>query len=76
MAKAKAKAAKAKSAKKSAGMESLVVASKVKGYIKSKGCMSSSEMLDAINAKVYALLDAAVERTGANRRSTVKAADL
>ena len=81
MAKAKAKAAKKaapKNAKKCSceGMESLVVASKVKAYIKSKGCMSSSEMVQAISCKVYCMLDAAMARTEANRRSTVKAADL
>jgi len=80
MAKAKAKAAK-KAAPKSAkcsceGMESLVVASKVKAYVKSKGMMSSSEMVQAISCKVYCMLDAAMARTQANRRSTVKAADL
>jgi len=76
MAKAKAKAAK--SAKKCSceGMESLVVASKVKAYIKSKGLMSSSEMLGGLNCVVYCALDAAMKRTEANRRSTVKSADL
>ena len=56
--------------------ESLVVASKVKAYIKSKKMMSSSEMIDALSCKVYCLLDAAAARTQANRRSTVKAQDL
>ena len=78
MAKAKAKAAKAKSAKKCSceGMETLVVASKVKAYVKSKGMMSSSEIIDALSCKVYCMLDAAMKRTEANRRSTVKSADL
>ncbi|OHB45075.1 MAG: hypothetical protein A2178_02585 [Planctomycetes bacterium GWC2_49_10] len=71
MAKAKAKAKAAPKAK-----ESLVVASKVKGYIKSKGMMSSSEMLDGLNAVLYCALDKAMARTQANRRSTVKSADL
>jgi hypothetical protein len=56
--------------------ESLVVASKVKAHIRSKKMMSSSEMLEAINNKVYCMLDAAAERTKANRRSTVRAHDL
>lgn len=78
MAKAKAKVAKAKMAKKcsSEGMEALVVASKVKAYIKSKGMMSASEMLGGLSCKVYCMLDAAMERTKANKRSTVKAQDL
>jgi len=56
--------------------ESLIVASKVKAYIKSKKMMTASESLEAISDKVYAMLDAAAERTKANRRSTVKAQDL
>lgn len=82
---AKKKAAKTKVAKKAPkktakcsceGMESLVVASKVKAYVKSKGMMSSSEMLGALSCKVYCMLDAAMERTESNRRSTVKPQDL
>jgi len=56
--------------------ESLIVASKVKAYIKSKKMMTSSEALGAINDKLYGLLDEAIGRTKANRRSTVKAQDL
>ena len=81
MAKGKKKAAKAKTAKKTkksscANLDSVIVASKVKAYVKSKGMMSSSEMLGGLNCAIYCLLDAAIERTKANRRSTVKAADL
>ena len=68
----KKKAAK----KKAAGKEVLVVASKVKAYIKSKGMMTSSDALEAISDKVYCMLDCAVTRTKANRRSTVKPQDL
>lgn len=56
--------------------EMLVVASKVKAYIKSKKMMTSSDALGALNEKIYALLDAAADRTKANRRSTVKPQDL
>jgi hypothetical protein len=56
--------------------ESLIVASKVKAYIKSKNMMTSSEAIVAISDKVYQMLDAATVRTKANRRSTVKAQDL
>ena len=56
--------------------ESLIVASKVKAYIKSKKMMTSSESLGALSDKVYAILDGAITRTKANRRSTVKAQDL
>ena len=56
--------------------ESLVVASKIKAYIKSKKMMTSADSLEAISDKVYCLLDKAIVRTKANRRSTVKAQDL
>lgn len=56
--------------------ETLVVASKVKAYIKSKKMMTSSDAIGAISDNVYSMLDAAMARTKANRRSTVKAQDL
>jgi len=56
--------------------DSLIVASKVKAYIKSKGMMTASESIEAISEKVYCMLDQAAARTKANRRSTVKAQDL
>ncbi|MBW7991391.1 MAG: hypothetical protein FVQ84_15455 [Planctomycetes bacterium] len=56
--------------------ESLVVASKVKAYIKSQEMMTSSDALEALSDKVYGILDAAIARTKANRRSTVKPQDL
>jgi hypothetical protein len=56
--------------------ETLVVASKVKAYIKSKKMMTSSDAIEAISDNVYSMLDAAITRTKANRRSTVKAQDL
>jgi hypothetical protein len=56
--------------------ESLIVASKVKTYIKSKKMMTSSDALGAISDKVYGMIDDAIARTKANRRSTVKAQDL
>ena len=50
--------------------ESLIVASKVKAYIKSKKMMTSSDALAAISDRVYCMLDKAAER------STVKPQDL
>ena len=70
------KKAKKKTAKKKASKESLVVASKVKAYIKSKKMMTSSDALAALNETVYATIDAAIARTKANKRSTVKPQDL
>ncbi|MFZ2146444.1 MAG: hypothetical protein WAV28_04415 [Sedimentisphaerales bacterium] len=59
-----------------ANKESLIVASKVKAYIKSKKMMTSADALGAISDKVYSMLDAAIARTKANRRTTVKPQDL
>jgi hypothetical protein len=56
--------------------ESLVVASKVRAYIKSKKMMTSSDALEAVSDRVYGMLDAAATRAKANRRSTVKVQDL
>ncbi len=63
-------------AKKKAGKESLIVASKVKAYVKSKKMMTSGEALVALSDKIYQILDCACERTKANRRSTLKPQDL
>lgn len=56
--------------------ESLVVTSKVKAYIKSKNMMTASDSIEALNDKIYGILDSAIARTKANRRSTVKPQDL
>jgi len=56
--------------------EPLVVASKVRAYIKSKKMLTSSEAVSAISDTVYELIDKAVARAKANRRSTIKAQDL
>ncbi len=69
--------AKKKAAKKKAGKkEILIVASKTKAYIKSQGMMTSSDAIGALSDAIYALIDAAIVRTKANRRSTVKPQDL
>lgn len=67
------KKAKKKAAQKK---EVLVVASKVKAYVKSKKMMTSADSIGALSDQVYAMLDAAIARTKANRRSTVKPQDL
>jgi histone H3/H4 len=59
-----------------ADKEILVVASKVKAYIKSKDMMTSSDAISKLSDKVCAILDEAAERAKANRRSTVKAQDI
>lgn len=62
--------------KKQSKKESLIVASKVKAYVRSKKMLASSELLGAVNEMVYSALDAAAARAKANRRSTIKAQDV
>ncbi len=73
---AKKKKAKKKTAKRSSGKEVLVVASKVKAYIRNKKMMCSADAIQAMPDCVYCCPDRAMARTKANRRSTVKAQDL
>ena len=61
---------------KKGGREVLVVTSKVKNYIKSKKCHTSADSISALSESVEKILDAAVKRCTANRRSTVKPQDL
>jgi hypothetical protein len=68
--------AKKKAAAKSSKKEMLVVASKVKAFVKSIGMMTSYDALPALNEKIYCFLSYALERTAANRRSTLKPQDL
>ena len=56
--------------------EMLLVGSKVKAYVKSKGLNSSAEVLDALNCCVYACLDKAVARAKENARKTLQARDV
>ena len=56
--------------------EILVVGSKVKAYIKSKEMKCSGDVVEGLSEKVGAILDCAIVRTKANKRSTVKAQDL
>jgi hypothetical protein len=59
-----------------AEVEVLVVASKVRGHLKSKGVKMSGELIGELNKKVMWLLDEAAKRTQGNKRSTVKSQDL
>lgn len=56
--------------------EVLVVVSKVKDYVKSKGMMTSAEAVPALSEKVYCLIDEAIKRTKENGRQTIKPQDL
>jgi len=74
---AKAKKAKKKArTKKKANREVLVVASKVKDYIKAQGLQSSAEVVPMLSEKIYSMLDEASERTKGNHRATVRPHDL
>ena len=57
-------------------LEMMVVASKVKAFVKSKGGMTSADAIQALNEKVARLLEDALARTKANKRATVKPQDL
>ena len=54
----------------------LIVASKVKEYIRGKGCQTSSDAVDAVNDAVHKMLDDAAKRAQANKRATVRPQDL
>ena len=57
--------------------ETLVVASKVKAYIKSaSGLKCSASVIDALSDKVRALCDAAIASARADKRKTVQDKDL
>ncbi len=56
--------------------EVLVVASKVRGYLKGKNVKMSGELIGALNDQVKGLLDAAASRAQKNKRATVKPQDV
>lgn len=56
--------------------ETLIVVSKVKDYIKAKGCQTAGDSIVALSKEVQKILDKAIERVHANGRQTVKPQDL
>ena len=56
--------------------DALVVASKVKDFIKENGGQTASDVVDALSKKVEAILKDAIKRTKENGRVTVKDYDL
>jgi len=58
--------------------EPLFVKSKVREFIKGKGCNTSSAILDgdALNNIIIEILDKAIARTKANNRKTVSERDI
>lgn len=56
--------------------EIMVVVSKVKEYVKSKGMQTSETAVEALSDSLRELLDKAVERAKDNGRQTVKDRDI
>ncbi|MCE9643430.1 MAG: hypothetical protein K8Q97_03935 [Candidatus Andersenbacteria bacterium] len=56
--------------------ELLVVASKVRAYLKEKDAKMSGDLPEAINKKIMMVLDDAVMRSKGNKRTTVKPQDI
>jgi histone H3/H4 len=57
--------------------ENLVVASKVKAYIKDKGDLKcSAAVFDALSDKIRAMCDVAIQSAKADKRKTVQEKDL
>ena len=82
MAKAKKKAAKANASKKSSGKSSsakqhemLLVGSKTKDALRSKGCNIASDALEGLNMWVHWLIEQAASRAHLNGRKTVRPHD-
>ena len=71
----KKKAARRGGRRKKAALN-VVVGSKVKEAIKGHGVRCSGDMIEAVNAEVLKMLDAAVARCVANKRGTVRPQDL
>ncbi len=70
--------AKKKKAARKGGKERevLVVASKVKAYIKGKKMNTSAEAIQCLSEKLYSIIDDAAGRTRGNGRKTVKGQDI
>ena len=70
--------AKGKAPKKAKGgsKEILIVGSKMKDVVKSAGCMSSGDLVEALSEKVHQMLSDATARAKGNGRSTVRPYDL
>ncbi len=54
----------------------LLVKSRVQELIRDKGCSPSSEAIDELNGVIQDVVEEATERTKANGRKRVKAADV
>jgi hypothetical protein len=71
-----AKGTKAPKKAKGGSREILIVGSKMKDVVKSAGCMSSGDLIEALSQKVHEILSSATQRAKGNGRSTVRPYDL
>ena len=62
--------------KKQVKLETLVVVSKVKDYIKAKGMFCSADVAGGLTCTVAQIVDKAAARAKENGRKTIKAIDL
>ncbi len=73
---AQKKAKRSRSIKPRKNRDVLVVASKVKAYVRERGMNTSGEAISCLSDKMYAILDEATARTSANGRKTLKPQDV
>lgn len=61
--------------KKKGGGEILIVGSKMKDAIRKQGCNVSSDVIDALSARVHEMIKEAANRCKENGRKTVRGYD-
>ena len=54
----------------------LVVASKIREYVKTNDCNTSGEFISELSNTVYYLIDKAIDRAQGNNRKTIQAKDV
>ena len=54
----------------------LVVASKIREYVKSNDCNTSGEFIGKLSNTVYDLIDKSIDRAQGNNRKTIQAKDV
>ena len=72
----KKKAKRSKTTQSRKNRDVLVVASKIKAYVREQGLNTSGETINCLSNKMYAILDEAAARTSANGRKTLKPQDV
>ena len=63
-------------ARKRNNRNGLVVGSKVREFVRGHKCYAGSDLQEALNRNVAALLGRAIERARSNKRKTVRSCDL